>query len=301
MILTLFLNLIPIQTEAQAKTINKIMVIVGDKLITQYEVESFNPKQLKEIYSIEDESRKQTLIKQYNQNVLNYLVDQYTLEIAAEREGITVTDDEVEATINEVLARNNITKEQLIQLLEEEGLTFSKYKWQIKMDILNSRLNSRVIMPMIVVTMEDINKYIDENIDELNLDDKYELRMIVVDKEDENRVEQELKKSSFSDVAIKYSKDKTGKSGGYVGWINYSFMAKEIGEKIKNSEKGDIVKIYDGGSVKFFSIEDYKSKYDIDEELKEEIAEKIRNKRYEKVYIRWFENQKKSIFVKYMN
>ncbi|MBC7197163.1 MAG: peptidylprolyl isomerase, partial [Deferribacterales bacterium] len=44
-----------------------------------------------------------------------------------------------------------------------------------------------------------------------------------------------------------------------------------------------------------------KSKYDIDEELKEEIAEKIRNKRYEKVYMRWFENQKKSIFVKYMN
>lgn len=299
MILAFCLGLI--QTPAQAKTINKIVVIVGDKLITQYEIESFNPKQLKEIYSIEDENRKQSLIRQYNQNVLTYLVEQYTIEIAAEREGITVTDGEVDATINEVLERNKITKDQLIKLLEEEGLTFSKYKWQIKMDILNSRLNSRVIMPMIVVTKEDINRYIDENMKELDLDDKYELRIIVADKKDESKVEKELKTLSFSDVAIKYSKDKTNKSGGYVGWINFNFMPENIREKIEDGQKGDIVKIYDGGDVKFFMIEDYKSKYDIDEELKEEIASKIREKRYEKIYSRWLENQKKSIFVKYMN
>lgn len=285
----------------QAKTIDKILVIVGDKIITQYEVESFNPKKVKEIYSINDEQKRSDLIKQYYQNVLEFLVEQYTIEIAAEKEGIRIGEDEVDKAINLILEKNNITKEQLDELLEKEGLTFQKYKWQIKMDIINTRLNSRVILPRIVVTDEDIKKYIDENDSILGLDDNFELRMIVVDKDKEDLLEKELGKSSFADLAIKYSTDKSAKSGGYIGNIKLGFLSDNIREKFKNAKKGDIIKVEDNNVVKYFFVEDFKSKYDIDEKLRNEIIDKLKKAQYQKVYEGWLEEHKKTIFVKYMN
>lgn len=285
----------------QAKTIDKILVIVGDKIITQYEVESFNPKKVKEIYSINDEQKRSDLIKQYYQNVLEFLVEQYTIEIAAEKEGIRIGEDEVDKAINQILEKNNITKEQLDELLEKEGLTFQKYKWQIKMDIINTRLNSRVILPRIVVTDEDIKKYIDENDSILELDDNFELRMIVVDKDKEDLLEKELGKSSFADLAIKYSTDKSAKSGGYIGNIKLGFLSDNIQEKFKNAKKGDIIKVEDNNVVKYFFVEDFKSKYDIDEKLRNEIIDKLKKAQYQKAYEGWLEEHKKTIFVKYMN
>ncbi|MCB4204040.1 SurA N-terminal domain-containing protein [Deferribacterales bacterium Es71-Z0220] len=285
----------------QAKTIDKILVIVGDKIITQYEVESFNPKKVKEIYSVEDEQKRNDLLKKYYQSVLEFLVNQYTIEIAAEREGIKIGEDEVDMAINQILEKNNITKEQLEQLLEKEDLTFQKYKWQIKMDIINARLNSRVILPRLVVAEEDIKKYIDENNSILDLDDSFELRMIVIEKDKEDDLKKELGKTSFADLAIKYSTDKSAKSGGYIGNIKLGFLPDNLKEKFKDVKKGDIVRIEDGDVVKYFFVENFKSKYDIDEKLKSEIVDKLKKAQYQKVYDNWLEEHKKTIFVKYMN
>jgi len=285
----------------QAKTIDKILVIVGDKIITQYEVESFNPKKVKEIYSVEDEQKRNDLLKKYYQSVLEFLVNQYTIEIAAEREGIKIGEGEVDMAINQILEKNNITKEQLEQLLEKEDLTFQKYKWQIKMDIINARLNSRVILPRLVVAEEDIKKYIDENNSILDLDDSFELRMIVIEKDKEDDLKKELGKTSFADLAIKYSTDKSAKSGGYIGNIKLGFLPDNLKEKFKDVKKGDIVRIEDGDVVKYFFVENFKSKYDIDEKLKSEIVDKLKKAQYQKVYDNWLEEHKKTIFVKYMN
>ncbi|MBC7196534.1 MAG: SurA N-terminal domain-containing protein [Deferribacterales bacterium] len=285
----------------QAKTIDKILVIVGDKIITQYEVESFNPKKVKEIYSVEDEQKRNDLLKKYYQSVLEFLVNQYTIEIAAEREGIKIGEDEVDMAINQILEKNNITKEQLEQLLEKEDLTFQKYKWQIKMDIINARLNSRVILPRLAVAEEDIKKYIDENNSILDLDDSFELRMIVIEKDKEDDLKKELGKTSFADLAIKYSTDKSAKSGGYIGNIKLGFLPDNLKEKFKDVKKGDIVRIEDGDVVKYFFVENFKSKYDIDEKLKSEIVDKLKKAQYQKVYDNWLEEHKKTIFVKYMN
>lgn len=285
----------------QAKTIDKILVIIGDKIITQYEVESFNPKKVKEIYSVNEEKKRSELLKKYYQSVLDFLVNQYTIEIAAEREGIKVSENEVDTAINQILEKNNITEEQLTELLEKEDLTFQKYKWQIKMDIINARLNSRVILPKIVVSEEDIRNYIDKNKESLELDDTVELRMIVTDKKNKENIEKEIEKLSFPDLAIKYSSDKSAKSGGYIGSLKLGFLPENLREKLKDKKKGEIVVVEEGDVIKYFYIENYKTKYDIDEKIRSEIIDILKKEQYQKVYENWLAEHKKTIFVKYMN
>ncbi|KAA0258661.1 peptidylprolyl isomerase [Deferribacter autotrophicus] len=295
------LILILLTATIQAKVIDKIVAIVGDKIITQYDVESFNPKKVKQIYSIKDEARREILLKKYYKEVLDFLVNQYIYEIAAEREGIKVTDDEVDRALNDVLKQNNITMDQLEQVLEQNGLTLEKYKYQLKNEILNARIRSAVIMPKLVVTDEDIKNYIDEHQNELKLADKYELRIIRVSSEDEvKKVKEYIKEKSFADAAIKFSKDKTSKKGGYVGWLKISDLPEKYRKIVIEHKKGDVFEMKDGKDFVIFYIEDFKSKYDVDDKLREEITRKIKEKMYPEVVKSWLEKHKTTIFIKYM-
>lgn len=287
----------------QAKVIDKILVIVGEKIITQYEVESFNPKRVKEIYSKKDDAEREFLIKSYYKNVLDFLIDQYTIEFAAEKEGVTVPDIDVKKAIEQVVKTNNITPQQLEEALFAEGITMAQYEWQIKMDILKARLNAKVIFPLIVITEDDIKKYVDEHKEELGAEDQFELRIISVkNAETASAVEEELKnKSSFADIAIKYSEDKTSKAGGYIGWVKISFLPENIKNEVIGKKNGEIIKVLSDGEYKFLKIESFKSKYEIERDKREEIIDKLRQSRYASAFESWIEKHKKNIFIRYTN
>jgi peptidyl-prolyl cis-trans isomerase SurA len=284
------------------KVVDEVVAIVGDVVITKYEVESFNPSQIKKIYSIENENERIPLVKKYYKDVIDFLVQQYTVEIAAKKDGVIVDDSEVELAIQSILKQNNITNDQLLEVLEEEGIPFAQYKWQLKQELLKNKINSRILAPLMVVTEEDIQKYIENNKVSLNLEDKYELRTIVVKSEDEyEKVMKYLnKKGSFVEAALNFSQDpETSKNGGYLGWVNKKDMTADIKEEISNKHVGDVFTIKRNNVYRIFLIEGYQSKGDIDKDVKDKIIDKIRQEKYADVYKKWIERHKKNIFVRY--
>lgn len=294
------LVLISMIQPAESKIIDKILAVVGDEVITQYEVESFNPTRVKEIYAIENEERREEILKEYYNNVLDFLVDQYSIEIAAKREGVSVDDAEVESALNDVLNQNNITLEQLKGALEERDVTLAKYKWQIRMDILRSRIMRSVIYPMVVITEEDIKNYINNHESELNLKDTYELRMIQVGSEKKlEEVENFLKENSFADAAIKYSEAANAKTGGYVGRVSLDHVADDIAEKLKDAKEGDMFSVKRGDGFQLFLVESFSSKYNISEEKRKEIEDKIRDEKTKEIYENWLKEHKETIYIKY--
>ncbi len=294
------LVLISMIQPAESKIVDKILAVVGDEVITQYEVESFNPIRVKEIYAIDNEERREEILKEYYNNVLDFLVDQYSIEIAAKREGVSVDDAEVESALNDVLNQNNITLEQLEGALEERDMTLAKYKWQIRMDILRSRIMRSVIYPMVVITEEDIKNYINNHESELNLRDTYELRMIQVGSEKKlEEVTNFLKENSFADAAIKYSEAANAKTGGYVGRVSLDHVADDIAEKLKDAKEGDMFSVKRGDGFQLFLVESFSSKYNIPEEKRKEIEDKIRDEKTKVIYENWLKEHKETIYIKY--
>jgi parvulin-like peptidyl-prolyl isomerase len=125
--------------------------------------------------------------------------------------------------------------------------------------------------------------------------------MIVTDKKNKENIEKEIEKLSFPDLAIKYSSDKSAKSGGYIGSLKLGFLPDNLREKLKDKKKGEIVVVEEGDVIKYFYIENYKTKYDIDEKIRSEIIDTLKKEQYQKVYENWLAEHKKTIFVKYMN
>lgn len=284
------------------KLIDEVVAIVGDEVITKYEVESFNPPQIKKIYAIKDENERVPLVKKYYKDVVDFLVEQYTVEIAARTEGVTVDDDEIDMAIQSIIKQNNMTYEQLLKVLDEQSIPLAQYKWQLKQELLKNKINSRILAPLMVVTEEDIQKYIKNNKASLNLQDRYELRTIIVDSDSEyERVMNYLnKKGSFAEAALNFSKDKvSSKNGGYLGWINKEDMAPEIRQQISGKNVGDLFTVKEGEVYKIFLIEGYQNKGDVDKNVKDKIVDKIREEKYADVYNKWIERHKKNIFVRY--
>ncbi|MDY6820310.1 MAG: SurA N-terminal domain-containing protein [Deferribacterota bacterium] len=300
LLFTIFL-LLAIFKGVEAKIIDEIVAVVGDKAITRYEVESFNPAQLKEIASLKDENKKIPLKKKYYDEVVEFLVDQYVIEIAAKKEGIEVTDQEVEKAVESVAKQNNITAEQLEEILAKQNIPMSQYKWQLKQQLLRARIGDKILEPLMVVTEEDIKNYLDTHRDEYKLKDRYELRAIVVsNKEKFGKVMDYISKTgNFAEAAIEYSEDITAKKGGYLGWVNRDELAKNIKEKIKDQNVGDIFSVNDNNIYRIFLIESYKSAGAIDEDTRKNIVDKIREEKYSEIFDKWLERQKENIFVKY--
>ncbi|ADR17993.1 SurA domain [Calditerrivibrio nitroreducens DSM 19672] len=293
--------LLTIVQQSRSEIINRILAVVGNNIITQYEVESFNPNRVKEIYSIQDEDKRSQAIKTYYKNVLDFLVEQYTLEEIGKKYNVVVTEKEAEEAIDDIIKRNNISVKDLEEALAKEGITMAQYRWQIKMDILATRLKSRVINQLVVITENDIKKYVDEHQKEIGSYDEYELRYILLkDPSKLTEVRKLIKEKGFIAAAIQFSEDKTGKNGGYLGFVNIEHLTKDIKEKVKDLKPKELVEIESGNEVKIFYVESIKSRYDLSKDQREKVIAALMDTMYKDVYKSWLEKNKEAIFIRYL-
>ncbi|MCD8553749.1 SurA N-terminal domain-containing protein [Seleniivibrio sp.] len=296
--LTVLLSVLTLNN-AGAEVINRVFAVVGDKVITQYDVESINPQRLKLIYTkFKGEERKQQLNDFYRENMEN-LIDNYVVEIAAAEEGVRVSDAEVEGALQDIMQRNNVNKEQLEELLAAQHQTYEQYKWKIKVDILTTRLMSSYFRPKVVVTDEDFKKYVMEHEKTLDLSDMYELRMMKLgskEKLDEAMKDFEEHKS-FRDTAMKYSEDKLAENGGYLGWVELGFLDPKIRELIGDMKQGITKPLEDVDGYRVFYVEGYKDKSDVESDKKENIIRAMKDAKAKSAFEQWLQDKKDEIFI----
>jgi peptidyl-prolyl cis-trans isomerase SurA len=281
-----------------AEIINRIYANVGDKIITQFEIESLNPKRLTMIYKKYEGAERQAELDKFYAENLEALIDNYIIEIAASREGVRVSDREVDKAVDDIMERNGVTQDRLEELLEASMKTLEQYKWQIKIDILKSRLMGSVFRPKIVVTEEEINNYIADHADDLELSDMYELRVIKVS--DKEKLEQAMfdyeTNKSFRDTAMKFSEDATASNGGYLGWVEVAFLDESIKEAVKGKQ-GITEPVSDGEGYRVFFVEGFRNKNEVNEDKKEKIINIISKERAQDIFDNWLKEKRGEILI----
>ncbi|WP_164885226.1 peptidylprolyl isomerase [Geovibrio thiophilus] len=296
----LLLLLLSLSQQAQAQVIDRVYARVGDDVITKFDIESLNPERTKAIYAIKDQEEQKRVLADYTKKTLDFLVDQYVVLNSARREGVRVSDQEVDNAVKDVMEKNGITEQQLLELLAKENRTMAHYKWQIKMDILSTRVRSRVLAPKVVVTDDEINKYIKENGNKLDISDQLELRMLKL----ENRLALERaleffkKNGSFVETTAKFAGDE---EGGYLGWFEYDALDSSLKDLLKGKHKGDITAVQSfGGEYRVLYVENFKDKYEGTAEVRQTAAGAIADEKTKIVYDKWLKDSKQRILVQYM-
>lgn len=149
---------------------------------------------------------------------LTQLIDEVLLNKEAAKQGLSVTEQEVDESLNKFMQENNMTKEKLDQLLTEKKLTEAELRSLVKNQLLIDKLLKQEVNSKVNVTTEMMLQYYNENSDSFRVPEMVTVRHILVgldnrtDKEAEvrvNTVMKELKadKSNFCELVSLYSDD----------------------------------------------------------------------------------------------
>lgn len=258
------------------EVIDRIVAIVNDDIIT---LSDFN----KYIVSLP----KQTVEINKDQ-ALNDLVEQMILTQEAAKLGITVTDAEIDRSIENVKGRLDMSDEQMNEMLTKQNLTTEQFRNQWRLQILSGKLVSTLVKGRIAVTDEEIKDLYKQYYGEIENADEVEIAHILIsfDASEEQQALQKANKvaelaksgSNFSKLVSEYSDDTFSKDKeGVLGYFKKGELVSELEDVVSVTEVGKtsgpvktisgfhIIKVLDRKTLDESSVDQYR------EQLRQEI------------------------------
>ncbi|MBZ0272403.1 SurA N-terminal domain-containing protein [bacterium] len=219
---------------AFAETINRIVAIVDDEIVTEFELE-IKSRPLVQAYlaGVGDLSaaERESAILEIKKRVLRDTIEQKLLETEVRRLGLPVEETDVDAYIDRLIASNRMTRADLTDVLAREGKTMTDLRDQIRKQILREQYVSFRLKDKVKVSDEDVRIHYQQHESDFLGEAKVTLSEIRfnlpaeaspdVVRETFDRAattyEQLLAGADFDETARAVSEGPTAKNGGFLG------------------------------------------------------------------------------------
>lgn len=309
-----------ISTSLNAKeVIDRVVAIVNDDLITLSE--------LKETSKSLDPTSEQPLD---DRTILNQMVESKLFEQEAKKRGLTVSDEELDASIAEVRSRYGLNEDQMEEVLKKQNLTPEAFREQWRVQTLGNKLLDSQLRNKIVVTDDEVVEYYKENYGEIDYssnttetssEEEVEVAHILISPETPNAEDRaievaELAKSGndFGTLAREYSDDSfTAEKGGNLGTFKKGDLIEQLEIAVERTPEGKVsgpvqspagyhilkvVKRTDPGADKVETKEEPAGdEAFISDTQKEEIRQTITREKAQAQLKTWLENMRSKAYV----
>ena len=166
-------------TNAQAEerlVVDRIVAVVNDEIITLYDLNLTLKPYEKNIEALDypPEERRETLFK-LRSDLLSKLVDEKLADQQIKKYNLTISNQEIDLTIERMKESRSYSDEDLRAGLAEQGLTMEEYRENLKKQLLRGKLVNREVKSKIVITRGEIEKYYNEHRDKYAGETKYHL------------------------------------------------------------------------------------------------------------------------------
>lgn len=149
---------------AEAAVVDRILAVVNEDVITQYDMDTLLRPLVQNIRSQQlPPERELQAVRQLRGEMLNNLIDTKLTEQEVKRYNINVTDEEVENYIQQLKQRRSTTDEQLRGFLAEQGMTLEDYRREVKLQLQRTKLVNREVRSKVVITEAEIRAYYEKN------------------------------------------------------------------------------------------------------------------------------------------
>lgn len=298
-----------------AEVVDRVVAVVNDDIISLFELnQAIKPYQekIREMGYPSDKERE--MLFKLREDAINKLIEQKITDQEVKRLNISVSEKEIDASIERVKEANYVTEEQLRSALSKEGLSLEEYRNRMREDILRARLVNMEVKSKIVITNEDIKAYYDKNPDKYGGEKKYHLRHILKKSLsfgshlEKNAIRFEMqdilaklkKGEPFEKAAAKYSDAPSASDGGELGSFSLNSLSTQIRDAVKNLKPGEFSDVVDTeqGYQIFFLQEIVDTKGKISEEAKSEIEEKLYKEIIEQKFKTWLQELRQKAHIK---
>lgn len=174
------LTLAALSPRVQAEVVDRVVAVVNDEPITLYEVDKLMAANLEEIKKAEGKGMKQEKFQSYRSQALEKLIADKLLDQQMEQMKLQVTDDDVQKALGNIMQRNSMTKEQLVQQLNQKGMTFDQYLADLRVQLKKVKFMGAVIAPRVKVTDADLDEFFADNSDKFANFQSVQMAQVIV-------------------------------------------------------------------------------------------------------------------------
>ena len=243
----------PASTAAPPRVIaiDRVIAVVNDEAITQYELDDARSIVLQQL---KQQNVQQPATDVLDKQVLERLITERALLQHAKDSGIKVDDTQVERAIQRIAEDNKLTLDGLRQALGRDGVTYVKYREDVRREIIVQRLREREVDARITVSDAEVENYLATIKAQFGGEAEYRLAHILVVVPEQASAEQiEAKRrraeeaaknirdgADFGQVAAGFSDASDALSGGNLGWRPGARLPTVFAETVRGMKVGDV-------------------------------------------------------------
>lgn len=230
--------------------LSRIVAVVNGDIITARELDKALQPELagQQI----DAKKNPEMVEAVRKAVLEGMITEKIMMQQAEKEGIAVSDEELDAALAQAIAESGKDKPAFLQELAKTGMTEQRLREQIRGNLVSQRLMSRNVVSKVVVTQEEINDFYRKNSAGLASGSARVAMLVYPGDVDAAGYAARIAsgKASFAEVCRQVSVGPNAADGGDMGFVELADMAPGMLDEVSRLREGEVSPLLDLGGSK---------------------------------------------------
>lgn len=218
----------PASAAAEPLEADRIVALVGDEVITAFELRTRLAAALQQLKKQGTPLPPQNVLEQ--QMLERLIMDRVQLQFAKES-GMRIDDIQLDQAIGRIAASNKLSPQQFRAVLEKDGVEYSKFREEIRSEMIVTRLREREVESKLVISDGEIDNYLANQV-ATGSGEEYQVAHILL-RAPESASPEQLQKlrlrgeqaqqranagENFAELAAAFSDAPDALKGGDLGW-----------------------------------------------------------------------------------
>ncbi|WP_289284067.1 MULTISPECIES: peptidylprolyl isomerase [unclassified Methylophaga] len=246
-------------TNVWAQSLDRIVAVVNDEVILESDLQDMEQTVRQQIRQRDAAMPPSDVLRK---QVLERLIMQRLQIQEADKVGIRVGDDALNAALKQIADNNQLTLRQFRDVLEEDGYDFSVFRETIRDEMIISRLRKSQVEDRVVVSDREVDNFLATQKVQEGGQVQYELQHILISMpeaaspEEVQSAQEKLEKvqallnegGDFAQVAAGYSDGQNALEGGELGWRKQGELPSLFADVVPTLSIGEVSQPLRSGS-----------------------------------------------------
>jgi peptidyl-prolyl cis-trans isomerase SurA len=234
--------------------LDRVIAVVNNEAITQYELNEQRSAALVQMREAKVTPPSPDVLER---QLLDRIITERSLLQFARETGIRIDDTAIERAIGRIAQENKLSVEDFRKALSREGISYARYREDVRREMVVQRLREREVDNRVSVTDAEVDNFLATQTAQLGGNREYLLSHILVavpEQSSPEQVEQRRRKADealrqvrggadFAQVAAAMSDAPDALQGASLGWRSAARLPTIFAETVREMKTGDVTDV----------------------------------------------------------
>ena len=244
---------------SRGTTLDRVVAVINDGVVLESELGAQVAEITQRLHAQNVPLPEPSVVRD---QVLERLVLEEVQEQHADHAGIVVSDEQVNAALQDIAVRNKVSFDQLPEKLAGEGLVYADYRKNLRREIQRQLLRTRDVVQRINISPRELDQYIERQKNTASTNNEYNVAHILIAvtqdasppqlaaarQKAEDVAARAAKGEAFNQLAVTYSDSQTALEGGALGWLKGPSLPTFLADVIPRMKAGQVSDVLQTGS-----------------------------------------------------